>query len=98
MEIEKNEKNEENMEYKEVKIDSIVIPEWLPRKPELASHDDYALKESIDTMGLLNPLTVRDIGAGKYELLAGTRRYAAIKASNADTVRVHIMKDFAKGK
>lgn len=101
MEIQKNEKmnseDEENIEndyeYKEVRVDSIVALDWLPRQPRLVSPADHELKESIDARGLLNPLTVRGIGAGKYELLAGTRRFAAVKSSNVDTVWVHIKKD-----
>ena len=38
---------------------------------------DDGLAASIATHGLLNPVTVREIGVGRYELLAGHRRLAA---------------------
>lgn len=77
-----------NCEYRQVHKSNIVIPEWLPREPKIISEADKDLRGSIAGSGLLNPLTVRDIGDGKFELLAGSRRFAAIP--DMDTVWVHI--------
>ncbi len=37
------------------------------------------LADSIESHGLINPLVVRDLGDGKYELIAGERRLRAIR-------------------
>ena len=42
-----------------------------------------ALANNIETFGLLQPVTVRLLGDGTYELLAGHRRYAAFKLLHA---------------
>lgn len=41
---------------------------------------DPELTASIATHGLINPVTVREDGAGGYELIAGHRRFAAFRA------------------
>ena len=44
------------------------------------------LRESIAQHGILQPVTVRDIGAGKYELIAGERRLRAAKMAGLTTI------------
>ena len=46
------------------------------------------LRESIAQHGILQPLSVRDIGGGKYELIAGERRLRAAKLAGLKTVPV----------
>ena len=52
-----------------------------PAQPRQVFSDDALdeLAASIQAHGLLSPLIVRRIGAGKYELVAGERRYRALK-------------------
>jgi ParB family chromosome partitioning protein len=55
-------------------LDQIVLPPNQPRR----YFDPEALKqltESIKQHGILQPLLVRPIGSGKYEVVAGERRY-----------------------
>lgn len=48
---------------------------------------DDGLAASIATHGLLNPVTVREVEAGRYELLAGHRRLAAwVQARGAERI------------
>ena len=57
----------------ELSIDVIQPNRFQPRR----EFDEAALeelRESIAQHGILQPVTVRDIGAGKYELIAGERR------------------------
>ncbi|RCJ16275.1 chromosome partitioning protein ParB [Nostoc sp. ATCC 43529] len=57
-----------------VKLKDIVLPQHQPRR----YFDPEALKqltESIKQHGILQPLLVRPIGGGKYEVVAGERRY-----------------------
>lgn len=51
------------------------------------------LVESIKTNGLLQPLAVRELSNGKYEILAGHRRYEALKRLNVDFVEVNVLDD-----
>lgn len=56
--------------------------------------DAASLKElasSIKEKGVLNPITVREISAGKYEILAGERRYRASKQAGLKEVPVTIL-------
>ena len=52
------------------------------RKDKDAGQEDTGLAglaQSIKENGLLNPLTVRSLGDGSYEIVAGQRRYLACK-------------------
>ncbi|MDZ8083833.1 MAG: ParB/RepB/Spo0J family partition protein [Nostoc sp. DcaGUA01] len=59
-----------------VKLEDIVLPQHQPRR----YFDPQALKELVSSVkqhGILQPLLVRPIGGGKYELVAGERRLRA---------------------
>jgi len=61
-----------------------------PRQPR-QSFDDGAigdLAESIRQLGILQPLLVRDLGHGLYELVAGERRLRASKLAGLERVPV----------
>ena len=58
-----------------------------PRK----DFDRNALEElavSITSNGIIQPLVVRSVGEGKYELIAGERRWRAARIAGLDTVLV----------
>lgn len=44
------------------------------------------LKASIQEVGLLQPIVVREIGSGRYELVMGERRWRAAEAVGRDTI------------
>src|SRR6266542_3627506 len=44
------------------------------------------LKASIQEVGLLQPIVVRDLGQGRYELVMGERRWRAAQAIGRDTI------------
>ncbi|MBE9002010.1 ParB/RepB/Spo0J family partition protein [Nostoc sp. LEGE 12447] len=59
-----------------IKLSDIVLPQHQPRR----YFDPQALKELVESVkqhGILQPLLVRPLGGGKYELVAGERRYRA---------------------
>jgi ParB family transcriptional regulator, chromosome partitioning protein len=59
-----------------VKLEDIVLPQHQPRR----YFDPQALKELVESVkqhGILQPLLVRPLGSGKYELVAGERRLRA---------------------
>lgn len=62
----------------EVPIDSIEMNPFQPRK----DFDEEALNElaqSIQIHGIIQPLTLRRMSEGKYQLIAGERRWKAAK-------------------
>ena len=55
---------------------------------------DKGMQELIDSIkenGIIQPLTVRDLKNGKYELVSGERRFRAAKKLKLSTVPVHII-------
>ena len=63
---------------REILVDKIVPNKYQPRH-EFTEEKIKELAESIKQNGLLQFITVRDIGNGFYELIAGERRLRAIK-------------------
>ena len=72
-----------------IKLSDITVPKSQPRKyfSEEAMNE---LTTSIAEDGILQPLLVRPQGKGKYELVAGERRYRAAKINNLTEVPVII--------
>ncbi len=71
--------------FAEVPVDSIVPN---PKQPR-SVFDDEALDElkvSIEEVGFLQPVVVREIGPHKYELVMGERRWRAAQALNRETI------------
>ena len=52
----------------------------------------YELAESIKAQGIMQPILVRPLGAGRYEIIAGERRVRAAKLAGLDEVPV-LVKD-----
>ena len=63
---------------REILVEKIVPNKYQPRR-EFTEEKIKDLAESIKQNGLLQSITVRDIGNGFYELIAGERRLRAIK-------------------
>ena len=73
----------------EAAVDAIVPN---PRQPR-TGFEDAALQElaaSVKEYGVLNPLTVRPLSEGRYELIAGERRLRAARIAGLKTVPVVI--------
>ena len=49
------------------------------------------LTDSIKANGILQPLTVRDLDDGKFELIAGERRHRSAREAGLETVPVYIL-------
>lgn len=70
-------------------LDKIVLPESQPRRyfdPQRLEQ----LEKSIKEHGILEPLLVRPLDSGAYELVAGERRYRAAKSAGFEEVPVVI--------
>lgn len=48
----------------------------------------YELAESIKSQGVMQPVLVRPVGAGRYEIIAGERRFRAARLAGLDSVPV----------
>jgi len=48
----------------------------------------YELAESIKSQGVMQPVLVRPVGGGRYEIIAGERRFRAAKLAGLDSVPV----------
>jgi ParB family transcriptional regulator, chromosome partitioning protein len=48
----------------------------------------YELAESIKSQGIIQPILVRSVGSGRYEIIAGERRFRAAKLAGINSVPV----------
>ena len=71
----------------ELKIDLLQPGKYQPR----TQMDEAALKElaaSIQAQGIIQPILVRPVAAGRYEIIAGERRWRAARIAGLDAVPV----------
>jgi ParB family chromosome partitioning protein len=75
----------EGASFAEIPIGSITPN---PRQPRTAFDEDQLseLAASIKDVGLLQPVVVRPMGDGQYELVMGERRFRATKEAGLDTI------------
>lgn len=72
-----------------IKIDQIAVNPFQPR----TDFDEQALREladSIMTQGLIQPITVRQLGKNEYQLISGERRLRASKLAGVDAVPAYV--------
>ena len=68
-----------------IDIHALQAGKYQPRR----AFEDHALEElatSIKQQGLLQPIVVRELDAGKYEIIAGERRFRACKLAGLTTI------------
>jgi ParB family chromosome partitioning protein len=74
----------------EARVTDIFVGQIVPNQRQPRRHfDDDALEELADSIrvhGVLQPILVRPIGAGKYELIAGERRWRASQLAGVKQV------------
>lgn len=73
----------------EIEIDKIVVNPNQPRR----EFDEVALQElsdSIREIGIIQPITLRELDNGKYQIIAGERRYRASKLARLQTIPAYI--------
>ncbi len=71
--------------FEEIAVD-VIAPN--PRQPRRAFDDDALdeLAASISEVGLLQPVVVRSLGAGRYELVMGERRWRASQRAGLEYI------------
>ena len=73
----------------EIAIDNIEVNPWQPR----SKFDEDSLQEladSIREIGIIQPITVRVVENGKYQLITGERRYRAARINRLSTIPAYI--------
>ena len=73
----------------DVPLDQIVPNPYQPRSefdPEALAE----LTESIRTLGIIQPVTLRQTGPGSYQIISGERRYRAACAAGLDRIPAYI--------
>ena len=72
-----------------IKIDQVEVNPFQPR----SEFDEQALNElseSIKLQGLIQPITVRKVGSGSYQLISGERRLRASKLAGLTEIAAYI--------
>lgn len=75
----------------ELRLEDIYPNPYQPR----TEFDEEALNElavSIKSIGIVQPITVRVVDGGKYEIIAGERRFRASKLAGLETIPAYIRK------
>lgn len=75
---------------------SVLFVSKLNARKDLTNYDAESstindLSRDIKQNGLLNPLTVRRTDDGKFEIIAGQRRFLAMKLINKETIPCHVI-------
>jgi ParB family chromosome partitioning protein len=76
---------EANYGPQELALESIQAGAYQPRK-NFSEESLSELADSIRKSGVMQPILVREITAGRYEIIAGERRFRASKLANKTTV------------
>ncbi len=76
---------------RELQLDSLVPGRYQPRS-QMDEGALYELAESIKSQGVMQPVLVRALPEGKFEIIAGERRTRAARLAGLDTVPV-LVKD-----
>ncbi len=74
-----------NNELRKIKITQLVSGKYQPRR-EMSDAGLEELSLSIKSQGIIQPILVRLISDGKYEIIAGERRWRAAKLAQLDVV------------
>jgi len=67
-----------------------IIPDYSQPRKSFNEAKLQELAESIKQHGLLQPILVRPIGSGKYQLVYGERRFRACKLLSLEKIRVEV--------
>lgn len=78
----------------ELSLDSVIPNPYQPRKIFSQTSLDE-LCQSIKKYGILQPISVRQMGEGKFELIAGERRLKAAKMAEFNTIPAIIHVNFS---
>jgi ParB family transcriptional regulator, chromosome partitioning protein len=75
----------------EIDLNQIELNPFQPRK----NFDEESLRElasSIKEMGIIQPITVRELDGNKYQLITGERRYKAARMAGLESIPAYVRK------
>lgn len=72
-------------ELRQLPVDLIQRGKYQPRR-DIHQEALEELAASIKAQGVMQPIVVRPVGAGKYEIIAGERRWRASQLAGVDTI------------
>lgn len=78
------------IEVKEVEIDKIRVPEW-NRRTIVSDQEVNEIASSIKSNILIEPVVVRKLDDGGYELISGFMRFNALKSLGRETIEAKII-------
>ena len=81
--------NELSKTTTEIEIENIEINPFQPRK-EFDQDELLALVQSIKTLGLIQPITVRSVSEKKYQIISGERRWRASKLAGLKSIPAYV--------
>jgi len=84
------EESRENTPYKLLPIHKIEPNRNQPRQ-DFDEEELQALSESLTTHGILQPLTVRELDSGYYQIIAGERRWRAARMAGISEIPVVVI-------
>ena len=73
----------------DLEIDKIEVNPFQPRT-HFDEESIRELSESIQALGIIQPVTVRKLGRNQYQLVSGERRFRAAKSLNFDTIPAYV--------
>ncbi|ODP97286.1 MULTISPECIES: ParB/RepB/Spo0J family partition protein [Salinivibrio] len=77
--------NTSNSELQQLPVTALDPGQYQPRQ-DMAEEALEELTESIRAQGIIQPLVVRQVAAGRYEIIAGERRWRAAKQAGLNNV------------
>ncbi|OOE72494.1 ParB/RepB/Spo0J family partition protein [Salinivibrio sp. ML290] len=77
--------NTSNSELQQLPVTALEPGQYQPRQ-DMAEEALEELTESIRAQGIIQPLVVRQVAAGRYEIIAGERRWRAAKQAGLNNV------------
>ncbi len=72
-----------------IPVDKIIVNPFQPRK-EFDTEELDALADSLRTHGLIQPITVRRLSSGQYQLISGERRWRAAQVAEMKEIPAYI--------
>ena len=73
----------------DISVDDVEMNPFQPRQ-EFDEDELKALSQSIKTLGIIQPITVRSLSGGKYQIISGERRWRASKLAGLKTIPAYI--------
>ena len=81
--------NTENPDFSIIRLEQIVANPFQPRT-EFEAEPLKELADSIKSLGIIQPITVRMVAPGQYQLISGERRFRASKIAGLKQIPAYI--------